>query len=74
MNYIYKLLDKNGDVLYVGKTNNLKRRLTEHIANQEWAGEIDSLYYAIFRDDIEQRTYEIYYIISHFIHILFYQK
>lgn len=64
MNYIYKLLDKNGDVLYVGKTNNLKRRLTEHIANQEWAGEIDSLYYAICRDDFEQRTYENYYIIK----------
>lgn len=64
MNYVYKLLDKDGNVLYVGKTNNLKRRLTEHIANQEWSSEIDSLYYAICRDDFEQRTYENYYIIK----------
>lgn len=63
MNYIYKLLDKDGDVLYVGKTNNLERRLKEHISNQEWAGEIDSLYYAICRDDFEQKVYENYYII-----------
>lgn len=64
MNYVYKLLDKDGNVLYVGKTNNLKRRLTEHITNQEWASEIDSLYYATCRDDFEQRTYENYYIIK----------
>lgn len=64
MNYVYKLLDKKGNVLYVGKTNNLQRRLTEHITNQEWGNEIDSLYYAICRDDFEQRTYENYYIIK----------
>lgn len=64
MNYVYKLLDKNENVLYVGKTNDLKRRLTEHIANQEWKNEIDSLYYAVCRDDFEQRTYENYYIIK----------
>ena len=64
MNYVYKHLDKNNNVLYVRKTNNLKRRLTEHITNQEWASEIDSLYYAICRDDFEQRTYENYYIIK----------
>ena len=64
MNYVYKLLDKKGNVLYVGKTNDLKRRLTEHISNQEWRNEIDSLYYAICRDDFEQRTYENYYIIK----------
>lgn len=64
MNYVYKLLDKNENVLYVGKTNDLKRRLTEHIANQEWKNEINSLYYAVCRDDFEQRTYENYYIIK----------
>ena len=64
MNYVYKLLDKKGNVLYVGKTNDLKRRLTEHISNQEWRNEIDSLYYAVCRDDFEQRTYENYYIIK----------
>ena len=64
MNYVYKLLDNKGNVLYVGKTNNLQRRLTEHITNQEWGNEIDSLYYAICRDDFEQRTYENYYIIK----------
>lgn len=64
MNYVYKLLDRDGNVLYVGKTNDLKRRLTEHISNQEWKHEIDSLYYAVCRDDFEQRTYENYYIIK----------
>lgn len=64
MNYVYKLLDEKGNVLYVGKTNDLKRRLTEHISNQEWRNEIDSLYYAVCRDDFEQRTYENYYIIK----------
>ena len=64
MNYVYKLLDKKGNVLYVGKTNDLKRRLTEHISNKEWRNEIDSLYYAVCRDDFEQRTYENYYIIK----------
>lgn len=64
MNYVYKLLDKSGNVLYVGKTNDLKRRLGEHIANQEWSYEIDSLYYAVCRDNFEQSTYEKYYIIK----------
>lgn len=64
MNYVYKLLDNGGNVLYVGKTNDLKRRLGEHISNQEWSCEIDSLYYAICRDDFEQSTYEKYYIIK----------
>ncbi len=64
MNYIYKILDKDKNVLYVGKTNDLKRRLAEHIANQEWSCEIDSLYYAICRDNFEQSTYEKYYIIK----------
>lgn len=64
MNYVYKLLDKNGNVLYVGKTNDIKRRLNEHLVNQEWANEIDSVYYAVCRDDFEQRTYENYYIIK----------
>lgn len=64
MNYVYKLLDNGGNVLYVGKTNDIKRRLGEHISNQEWSCEIDSLYYAICRDDFEQSTYEKYYIIK----------
>lgn len=64
MNYVYKLLDKSGNVLYVGKTNDIKRRFTEHLTNQEWRSEIDTLYYAVCRDDFEQRTYENYYIIK----------
>ena len=64
MNYIYKLLDKEQNVLYVGKTNDLKRRFAEHMANQEWYYEIDSMYYAICRDSFEQSTYEKYYIIK----------
>src|SRR5262245_43216359 len=35
---VYTLFDRNGCVLYVGKTTNLRRRLNAHFADRNWRG------------------------------------
>lgn len=38
---LYRLYDNGGRLLYVGRTENLRRRMSEHRALQPWAAEID---------------------------------
>lgn len=62
MYYIYKLLGRNREVLYVGKTNNLKRRIKEHYKKQPWIKEVETVEYAVCEDQFSQDFYEKKYI------------
>lgn len=61
-NYIYKLYDLNGDLLYVGKTQDFSRRLRQHLKTKEWSSEIFSIYLAECASATEMDIYELYYI------------
>lgn len=49
--YVYKFEDKNKKVLYIGKTNNMNRRMAQHFGNK---GHI--------KGDCYKRTRKIYYM------------
>ena len=42
--YVYKFVDKDGQVLYVGKTRDIGKRLNSHIKDKEWLQSDVSLY------------------------------
>lgn len=36
MYYLYKFLSKNGQLLYIGKTKDVKRRYSQHSYEGDW--------------------------------------
>jgi len=63
MHYLYVLKDSNNK-LYTGITNNLKRRLKEHIKNKVWTtkrmNKINLIFYEAFKskyDAIKREKY-----------------
>lgn len=61
-NYIYELYDLNGELLYIGKTQDFSRRLRQHLKTKEWSSEIFSIYLAECANATEMDIYELYYI------------
>lgn len=61
-NYIYKLCDINGQLLYVGKTHNFSRRIKQHLKTKAWAEHIFSVYLAECETATMMDIYELYYI------------
>lgn len=63
MYYIYQIYDDKNNILYVGKTQDLKRRIGEHKNSERFHGlVIKSVYYAICESSKLAADYEIYYI------------
>lgn len=66
--FVYKFIDTNNTIIYIGKTTNLDNRLKHqhftkngHLPN-ECYGETDKVYYAILTNDDEMSIYERYLI------------
>ena len=64
MNYVYRFLGENDEVLYVGKTTNLRKRMKQHLISQrkDYAEEINKIQYKEYKYKNEMSIYEIYYI------------
>lgn len=67
--YIYKFTNKNGDILYIGKTINLKDRLKKHLSGTNQTNsklklykEFKEIYYYECKNEKEMNELELYYI------------
>lgn len=64
--YIYKFYDKNKELLYIGKTKNIQRRISQHFNNghlpQECYQKIDCIEYAQLPTYTDAGILERYYI------------
>lgn len=63
---IYKFVDKNNNVLYIGKSKSLYTRIKQHFLNGHLDAncykETNAIYYYNFDTQMEMDIYEIYYI------------
>lgn len=62
--YIYKLLNENGEVIYIGKTINIRKRMISHFEQnlEEWKSSVTFIEFAKLPDGATMEIYEIYYI------------
>jgi len=60
--YVYKWIDKEGNILYVGKTTNITNRTTQHLQDKKWIDSNTEIYYAELPNKTDMDIYEIYYI------------
>jgi len=62
MFYVYIL--KGDNKIYVGRTDDLKRRINEHFKNKVWTtkrlGKLELIYYEAFKDKIDSIRREKY--------------
>lgn len=61
MYYVYKYIDKNANVLYVGQTIDLDRRFNEH-KGKIWDLEKEKILFAECNSCVDMCIYEMYYI------------
>ena len=65
MNYVYVLKSSVDEELYVGSTDNLKRRLREHNTGKSfstsWRGPFELVYYEAYKDlrDAREREFSL---------------
>ncbi|MGL5346150.1 MAG: GIY-YIG nuclease family protein [Peptostreptococcaceae bacterium] len=63
---VYKMFDKDGELLYVGKTKNINARMTQHFAKGKkreiWKDDVDSIVYTVFKNECDMTICEIYLI------------
>jgi excinuclease UvrABC nuclease subunit len=62
--YLYKFLGTKDEVLYIGKTNNLKHRFNSHKQDKYWWNEIKKIEFTQINNflvDIYERFYINYY-------------
>ncbi|WEG19208.1 GIY-YIG nuclease family protein (plasmid) [Alkalihalophilus pseudofirmus] len=60
--YVYFYYNKNNEVLYIGKTNNLSGRNADHKRNEVWFSLASHMGLIEFNNAADQTIYEIYYI------------
>ena len=63
--YIYKLYNKEKELLYVGKTTHIHIRIRQHILDKrkvEWKKNISYIEYAKCLNETDMNIYEVYYI------------
>lgn len=60
--YVYKWVDNNDNILYIGKTTNIENRTKQHIHDKDWINKDTKLYYAELPNKTDMDIYEIYYI------------
>ena len=61
MNYIYRFYDKENKIIYVGKTNNLQKRFSQH-KKKEWWYQVYTIDVAEVSNKYMTDIYEQYYI------------
>lgn len=61
--FVYKLLDAQKNVLYIGKTKHLKTRLNAH-KSKEWFSEVQEIYYIECKNTVEMNIFEMYSIVT----------
>ena len=59
---VYKHLNENFEVIYVGKSKDMKTRQISHKENASWKKEIFKIEYAEVTDSMLMDIYEKYYI------------
>lgn len=65
--YVYKFVDKNNQVVYVGKTKRLAARMIQHFRtdghlSDDCYDDVASVFYCQLNTKIEMDIYELYYI------------
>ena len=64
--YVYRFMDKNNKVLYVGRTHDLKRRLRSHLSNghlpTDCYSSIYKIEYMMLENFADMALYEVYMI------------
>lgn len=62
--YLYKFLNKDGEVIYVGKAKNLFHRMTGHfgVGKESWKQEVDKIFYSSYKCPATCAVMEIYFI------------
>jgi predicted transcriptional regulator len=64
--YVYKFINKEERIIYIGKTNNIKNRISQHLSkghlSQECYNEINHIEYAEIDNKTNCCLYEVYYI------------
>lgn len=60
--YLYKFYNKDNELLYLGKTKNIKERFNTHRATQTWWDEVTKIEYAKLSSGLEMSIYELYLI------------
>ena len=60
-NYIYKMFDKNNEIIYIGKTINIDQRLRQHMTDKDkkWFKTVSKIYYAECLNKTDMDIYEI---------------
>lgn len=68
--FLYRFLDKFNNIIYIGRTNNIKNRMSQHFKNghlpEECYNSIYKIEYAEIKTYVEMCIYEIYYINKEF--------
>lgn len=59
--YLYKFLDKYGKILYIGKTDALKKRFYQHKKDKYWWKYVKRIEFALINKNLVD-IYERYYI------------
>lgn len=59
---VYKHINKNGDIIYIGKSKNLKQRQQQHKKTTEWFNDIDEIEYMEFETKTGMDIAELYLI------------
>lgn len=63
MNFIYLFFNIKNELLYVGETDNLPRRIDQHMDEDNWKiRETSKILYATCEKESDRKLYEIYYI------------
>lgn len=67
MNYVYRFLDKNGIIIYVGKTGSIKPRMNQHFGTtghlpSECYLSVETIEYIKIKSKIDMDIKELYYI------------
>lgn len=59
---VYKHLNNEEEIIYIGKSKSLLHRQRQHSKNSEWFDEIDSIEYCVLDSKIEMDIVELYLI------------
>lgn len=62
--HVYVMYDKDGNVLYVGKSRNILYRMNQHFGagREDWKDEVNSIKYMNCYSEVDMSIYEIYLI------------
>jgi excinuclease UvrABC nuclease subunit len=57
--YVYRCIDENGLLIYVGVTRNMGNRMVMHEAETEWWSEVDQIIVKPYKTEAEARSVEV---------------